>query len=99
MARYDVYANAGSDGLMLDVQTDLLDGLSTRIVVPLLPVKTAPKPAVRLNPVFTIAGKRFVMATQYLAAVPTKLLKTRVTTLEKEHVPIIGALDMVFHGF
>lgn len=99
MARYDVFEYEGGDGLLLDVQTDLLDGLSTRIVAPLLPRKTAPKPAGRLNPVFTIGKRDYVMATQFLAAVPQKILKTPVANLAAEHVAIVAALDMAFHGF
>ena len=37
MARYDVYANPNADGYLLELQTDLLDELKTRVVVPLIP--------------------------------------------------------------
>jgi toxin CcdB len=46
--------------------------MSTRAVVPLLPLSEALKPAQTLNPVFDIAGEPHVMVTQYLAAVPDK---------------------------
>ncbi|WP_396267386.1 CcdB family protein [Ideonella sp.] len=39
MARFDVYANPGSHAkttpFLVDVQSDLLDGLDTRMVIPL----------------------------------------------------------------
>ncbi|WP_406240282.1 CcdB family protein, partial (plasmid) [Acetobacter orientalis] len=56
MARFDVYrlAGRGEARFVLDVQADLLYELGTRIVVPLLLQKVAPKPAKRLNPVFVI---------------------------------------------
>ena len=38
MARYDVFAGAVEGSFLLDVQTDLLDHLNTRVVVPLLPL-------------------------------------------------------------
>lgn len=50
MARYDVYPAPMDEGFLLDIQSNLLDGLNTRVVVPLLPVATAPKPAKTLNP-------------------------------------------------
>ena len=50
MARFDLYHNPDG-GYLLDVQTDLLNHLNTRMVVPLLPMQTAPKPAATLNPV------------------------------------------------
>lgn len=98
MARYDVYANPGG-GFVLDVQADLLDELKTRVVVPLLPLDTAPQPARRLNPVFEIEGMRCAMVTQFLAAVPVSVLAAPVANLSGHHDDIVAALDMVFHGF
>jgi len=46
MARFDVYANPGihatTTPYLLDVQSDLLDGLDTRMVIPLRSLKTFP---------------------------------------------------------
>ena len=47
----------------MDVQASLLDHLNTCVVVPLLPLDAAPKPAKVLNPTFEINGARHVMAT------------------------------------
>lgn len=50
MARLDVNARRnGGMGYLLDVRADLLSGLNTRLVVPLLPEVHAPAPAARLN--------------------------------------------------
>lgn len=98
MARYDVYANPGG-GLVLDVQADVLDELKTRVVVPLLPMEKAPQPAKRLNPVFEISGVRYVLVTQFLAAIPLSALSDPVSNLSDRHDEIVAALDMVFHGF
>ena len=99
MARLDVYPNPDRAGYLLDVQTDLLDGLNTRVVVPLLPLEQAPEPAKRLNPVFEINGQKVVMATQFLAAVPATLLKSPTGNLADHFASITNALDMVFQGF
>ena len=56
MARFDVYANRGGLGFLLDVQADLIARLNTRMVVPLLPLDAAPTPATRLNPIFEVLG-------------------------------------------
>lgn len=98
MPRYDVYANPGG-GLVLDVQADVLDALKTRVVIPLLPAETAPKPARRLNPVFEISGVSYVLVTQFMAAIPMSALAAPVANLSERHDDIIAALDMVFHGF
>lgn len=99
MARYDVYAAPDGPGWWLDVQADVLDGLNTRVVVPLLPQGLAPPPAKRLNPVVEIGGERAVMVTQYLSAVPVRVLGRPVGSLADLADEVGAALDMVFVGF
>lgn len=100
MARFDVYARPdGAAGYVLDVQADMLSGLNTRIVVPLLRVADAPIPAKRLNPVFEIGTEPHVMVTQFMAAIPRALLRNPVTTLDDRDSEIMAALDMVLTGF
>ena len=99
MARFDVFPNPNDDGYLLDVQTDLLGGLNTRIVVPLMAVNKAPKAAKRLNPVIAINGEPHVMVTQFMAAVPASLLKNAISNLDENAEDITNALDMAFFGF
>ena len=99
MARFHVYANAEGGGYLLDVQANLLSHLSTCVVVPLLPSGGELQPARGLNPVFEIEGGRFVMATQFMAAVPASLLKVPVARLGAFRAEITTALDMLFQGF
>ena len=95
MGRFDVYRAA--DGvLLLDCQADLLNGLNTRIVVPLMEEKAAPVPARRLNPLLQVGEQSYVMVTQFLAAVPARELVTRIASLEDE--VISQALDMLLTG-
>jgi len=98
MAQYDVFS--GENGaLWLDVQSDLISDLNTRIIVPLLPEQTAPIPAERLNPTFKIDGKTYICTPQFLSAVPLNQLGTPIQNLSSEGDKITAALDMVFHGF
>lgn len=83
---------------MLDVQTSLLQHLNTRMVAPLLLIDQAPTPAQTLNPVFDITGGRFVMATQFMAAVPSKMLKDQVQSMQDRAFEIASALDCLFQG-
>jgi toxin CcdB len=99
MARFDIYESPSGPGYLLDVQTDLLSGLNTRVVVPLLPLKSAPKPASRLNPIFDIRRARFAMVTQFMAAVPGSELARPAGSLATESHRIVDALDMLFFGF
>ena len=99
MARYDIYNAVIEGGYLLDVQSDLLEGLNTRVVVPLLPAQLAPKPAERLNPEFEIDGSRYVMVTQFLSSVPVSVLKSPVDNLSVHHDEIVSAIDMLTQGF
>ena len=98
MPKYDVFANPSGDGYLLDVQADLLSDLNTRVVVPLLPTSRAPKPATRLNPIFDFEGQPVVLVTQFMAAVPTGILKIPVGRLDEEFEKVTSAIDMLIHG-
>lgn len=98
MAQYDVHRIAGS-GLVVDVQSDLLDPLTTRVVIPLLPQSDAPSPARRLNPTFPVEGVDHVLMPQFMAAVTLGELGAPIISLEANRDAITAALDMVFHGF
>ena len=99
MVKYDVFANPNGDGYLLEVQTDLLDELKTRVVVPLIPHSSEIKTLRRLNPVFTIGGKQYAMFTHLIATVPASRLAEPRTNLGRLHDQIVAALDMLFQGF
>ncbi len=99
MARFGVYRNPEGVGYLLDVQADLLGHLNTRVVVPLLPLAGAPKPATTLNPLFEIEGIPVSMVTQFMAAVPLALLRTPLLNLEGRRGEITAAVDFLFQGF
>ena len=85
----------------MDVQSDLLQGLETRIVVPLrrrdrFPAVNLPA---NLMPMFEIEGVECLLETPKLAAVPLRLLKTPVTSLAARQFEITAALDFLFQGF
>ena len=99
MARFSVYKNTDSTGYLLDIQSDILSGLNTRAVVPLVHINNAPKRPTYLNPVFEINDEHLVMLTQFVAAIPESELTERVTDLNDFHSEILAALDMLFTGF
>lgn len=97
MARYDLYR--AESGYVLDVQADTLDGLNTRVVVPIRSPEQAPQPGRRLNPIFEIEGRPYVMVTQFLSAVTSAELTQPIGNLSRFHDDIVAALDMLFQGF
>jgi toxin CcdB len=99
MTRFTVYPEPDGDGLLLDVQADALEHLNTRMVVPLLPAKRAPHPAKTLNPVVRIGNIDYVVATQFMAAVPARILQDSVSSLSHRRDEILAAIDLLLHGF
>ncbi len=100
MARFDLYRMpSGGNGYLLDVQASFLSQLDTRVVVPLLPLDEAPRPAARLNPRFHIGTDEFTMVTQFLAAVPRSMLHSAVGNLSDHHSDIVSAIDFLMQGF
>lgn len=99
MPQYDIFSTSDGNGYLLDVQSDLLEPLNTRIVVPLMPRKSAPIPAERLNPIFRIGRKDFIMVTQFLASVPLALLADHVDNISSHRDEITAAIDMLTHGY
>lgn len=98
MAQFDVLKTK-SDGLVLDCQSDVLAYLRTRFVVPLLPPELEPKVAERLNPVFIIDDKSYVLYPQFAASMSLQELGPTVGSLLDEHIEIMDALDMLIIGY
>ena len=88
-----------SEGYVLDVQAELLAHLVTRVVVPLLPEDKTSHPITELNPIFEIKGKRHVLVTQALSAIPTRELKYTIISLDAHHDAVTRALDLLLLGF
>lgn len=104
MAQFDVYLNSNPETkqtipYLLDVQADLLDNLSTRVIVPLITVAAMGKAANHLNPQFNIQCTSVVMSTAELAGVHLHVLGEKVCSLKEQRNQIIAALDFLFTGF
>jgi len=104
MAQFDVYRNINPASrthipYLLDVQSDLLDPLSTLVVVPLCkPEVLKGRLAERLNPVFEVEGREVIMLTPELAGVSRKILGEKIDNLSGERSAIIAALDLLITG-
>ena len=97
MARFDVYPNPGSHAsttpYLLDVQSDLLEVLDSRMVIPLRSLECFAKVKLptRLTPVLQMNGKDYLLETPKMGAVPQRILKASLTSLASEHAQITGA--------
>lgn len=103
MAQFDVYLNPNPATCklipyLLDVQAELLDTLTTRVVAPLVLADEMGLAAKRLNPQFKIKGTAVVMSTAELAGIANRSLGEKVSSLKNKRDEIIAALDMLFTG-
>jgi toxin CcdB len=104
MPQFAVYKNRnettrGRFPLLLDVQSDLLEPLNTRVVVPLSLRATAKtRQMAVLTPKLPVAGKEYVMVTPQLAGIAVRELGAIVDTLSSERAKIISALDLLITG-
>lgn len=83
----------------LDIQNGHIQGLQSRIVVPLWRADGLPDKLVDLNPEFEFQGLAVVMDTPSLGAVPVSSLKRAVGNLADQQWRIQNALDTLFGGY
>ena len=104
MAQFGVHRNPNPQTkaqvpFLLDVQSDLLADLGTRVVVPLGPASAMKGKLVRtLMPVFQIDGKSYAMLTPQLAGIEKKQMGSEVASLAEHRNEIIAALDLLLTG-
>ena len=103
MPQFDVVANPDADEsayrpYLVVLQSDLVSGLSSTVVAPLVP-RDQMKGASRMNPIVNVDGKEFWLATHELFAVDRRMLRTTIASLSQQRDAIITALDFVFTGY
>ena len=104
MPQFAVYKNRnettrGRFPLLLDVQSDLLESLNTRVVVPLSLAATAKTRAMHsLTPNLSVAGKEYIMMTPQLASIAERDLGPVVDSVASERAKIVGAIDLLVTG-
>jgi toxin CcdB len=99
MALFQVYRLKDSDLLVLDLQTDFLDSLPSKVVVPLHSAGEMNWAATSLNPRFLINDQLYVMATRRMASVPVSEIGQAIADLSGKADAIIAATDFLFQGF
>jgi toxin CcdB len=84
---------------VVDVQSDLLSSLPTRMVVPLavttLAAKDLPR---RLCPVIVVNTQSFMLVAFEAAPLDKRLLRTEITSVRARSHEIIAAMDSVLSG-
>lgn len=104
MAQFDIYVNPRFASrsfvpYLVDVQSDLIDQLSTRLVMLLSRVgATQPRLPSNLCPVVEVDDERLSLLAYMAAPVSARLLKKPVASLRYRASEISAALDAVASG-
>ena len=103
MPRFDIYRNpvrseAKQIPFLLDVQSDFLEILGTRMIVPLRRADLFRNTIDHLNPTVDHDGQRLVVDTAAMASVPRSELKQVVGNVRALRLDIENALDFLFTG-
>lgn len=103
MAQYDVFPNpskSADDGipLVVVVQSDVLDGLATRMTIPLAVPDVVDKVPHALCPVLVVKGRHLHALAHYAAPLPARLLRRRVANIAAQANVLIAAIDAVLSG-
>lgn len=84
---------------VVDVQSDLLSSLATRMVVPIavtaLAASALPR---RLCPLLMVSGKSLMLVPFEAAPLDKRLLKTKVASIRDRAHDIVAAMDAVLSG-
>lgn len=105
MAQFSVYRNKNprtkaAFPLLIDVQSDLLEPLNTRVVIPMTKAAAlARQPVSHLMPEVSFNGDRYVLMTPQLAGIGRPELGPQAGTLAEERQTILAAIDFLLSGF
>ncbi len=104
MSQFSLYKNENKNTkktypYFVNVQSDLLNELNSRVVIPLSPLKTLNnRNAKKLCPVIEVGGERLVLLTHQLTSVPKSILKKEEISIEEYRYEILSAIDLLLTG-
>ena len=104
MAQFSVHKNKNPKTraafpFLVNVQSDLLRDLRTRVVVPLVKQTTiGKKPMKDLTPVVDVEGHKYLMLTPQLAGIAVSDLGAEVGSVASSRDEIVAALDFLVTG-
>ncbi|WP_297198889.1 CcdB family protein [uncultured Pluralibacter sp.] len=101
--QYVVYRNKNSHSAypyLLDIQSDIIDELHTRLAIPLYPLSgLSHSPARRLTPTLTVEGEDYLVMTHEMASIRLSQLGEEVMSAAPYRQRIRAALDFIIDGF
>lgn len=104
MPQFSVYKNKNPSTrsaypYLVDIQSDLLSELKTRVVVPLVKLTAlGKKPIQHLTPIIEVESQKYLMLMPQLAGISAKDLGSEVGSVSKHRNTIVAAVDFLVTG-
>ena len=102
MAQFDVHRNPEQERedipYVVDIQSDLLSDLPTRLVAPLVRASAFGPPVGRLHPRFVVEDNPVMILTTEIGVLSPRALGGAVANLAGYRHEIVGAIDMLITG-
>jgi toxin CcdB len=104
MKQFDLYENTDPEShgrypYFVDVQTDLLNALNSRVVIPISAVHDANDFPKNLCPIVEIRNQKYVLLTHQITTVSASYLTQKEGSLLLNRSEMISALDFLLTGF
>ncbi|WP_343550943.1 CcdB family protein [Pantoea sp.] len=101
--QYVIYRNTNKNSdypYLVDVQSEIIGDLKSRIVIPLLPVsRLKNKQVKRLNPIIQVEGEEFLVMSHEMASIRTSIIGERIMDARAYRQLIKDSIDFIFDGF
>ncbi len=104
MSQFAVHANKNAKTrktfpFLIDIQSDLLEGLQTTVVIPLCKASQLHDQIIaKLCPLVEINGEKFITMSQQLAGIDRSQLGKEITNLAEKRSLFIAAIDFMISG-
>ena len=104
MAQFDVYRNPMVEQrsripYWLDLQSDHIAQLGSRVIIPLRTLPSAGSRIDGLQPLVTVGKQQLCADVPSIASFPSRLLKTPHSSIAEQRHDLIAALDYLLSGF
>jgi toxin CcdB len=103
MSDFKIHENKSSNSIdypfLIDVQSDLLSNLDTRLVIPLMRNPELRRHLIKnLNPIVRIGEYEYSAMTQQMAAIPKSVLGSIVDQVQFSRIEILNSIDFLITG-